>query len=154
MAEPGDVQAHNVLDNLTYRREIPVMLGVFINPARTPDQPEPTPRDWGDRTTLRKDEYNRRGIFVGTLTSAKFQFRYAFSHCKAIQGQLHLKLLKVGSEYGAVLSPIEIQKRDLIHAVFQLFLDRVDVEYGLGCRCSSSTANGEARSWIDCNQSR
>lgn len=58
MAEPGDVQAHNVLDNLTYRREIPVMLGVFINPARTPDQPEPTPRDWGDRTTLRKDEYN------------------------------------------------------------------------------------------------
>jgi enterochelin esterase family protein len=58
MAEPGDVQAHNVLDNLIYRREIPVMLGVFINPARRPDQPEPTPRDWGDRNTLRADEYN------------------------------------------------------------------------------------------------
>ena len=27
MAEPGDVQAHNVLDNLIYRRENPVMLG-------------------------------------------------------------------------------------------------------------------------------
>src|SRR5476651_992305 len=40
-AEPGDVQAQNVLDNLIYRREIPVMLGVFINPGRRPDQPEP-----------------------------------------------------------------------------------------------------------------
>lgn len=57
-AEPGDVQAHRVLDNLIYRREIPVMLGVFINPARLPEQPEPTPRDWGDNTTLRRDEYN------------------------------------------------------------------------------------------------
>ncbi len=58
MAEPGDVQAQNVLDNLIYRREIPVMLGVFINPGRRPDQPEPTPHDWGDRTTNRADEYN------------------------------------------------------------------------------------------------
>lgn len=57
-AEPGDVQAHYVLDNLIWRREIPVMLGVFINPARRPDQPEPNPREWGDRTTLRGDEYN------------------------------------------------------------------------------------------------
>ena len=32
MAEPGSVQAQHVLDNLIYRREIPVMLGVFINP--------------------------------------------------------------------------------------------------------------------------
>jgi len=58
MAEPGDVQAQNVLDNLIYRREIPVMLGVFINPGRRPDQPEPTPNDWGDKTTIRADEYN------------------------------------------------------------------------------------------------
>lgn len=58
MAEPGDVQAHNVLDNLIYRHEIPVMIGVFINPAKLPDVPEPTPRDWGDNTTLRRDEYN------------------------------------------------------------------------------------------------
>lgn len=57
-AEPGDVQAQNVLDNLIFRREIPVMLGVFINPGRRPDQPEPTPRDWGDRTSNRADEYN------------------------------------------------------------------------------------------------
>jgi len=40
-AEPGDVQAQNVLDNLIFRREIPVMLGVFICPGRRPDQPEP-----------------------------------------------------------------------------------------------------------------
>jgi len=56
--EPGDVQAHHVLDNLIYRREIPVMLGVFINPGRRPDQPEPTPSNWGDRDTNRPEEYN------------------------------------------------------------------------------------------------
>lgn len=58
MAEPGSVQGHRVLDTLIYRREIPVMLGVFINPGRRPDQPEPTPRDWGDQTTNRGPEYN------------------------------------------------------------------------------------------------
>lgn len=57
-AEPGDVQAQHVLDNLIYRREIPVMLGVFINPGRRPDQPEPTPQNWGDRDTNRPEEYN------------------------------------------------------------------------------------------------
>jgi hypothetical protein len=31
--------AQNVMDNLIYRREIPVMIGVFINPGRTPEQP-------------------------------------------------------------------------------------------------------------------
>ncbi len=54
----GDVRATNVIDNLTYRREIPVMITVFINPGRRPDQPEPTPRDWGDRNTNRPTEYN------------------------------------------------------------------------------------------------
>jgi enterochelin esterase-like enzyme len=47
-----------VLDNLMYRREIPVMLSVFINPGRTPEQPEPSPRNWGDRDTNRPTEYN------------------------------------------------------------------------------------------------
>jgi enterochelin esterase-like enzyme len=54
----GDARAPNVLDNLIYRREIPVMIGVFINPGRTPEQPEPTPQEWGDRTTNRPTEYN------------------------------------------------------------------------------------------------
>jgi len=54
----GDVRAPNVLDNLIYRREIPVMIAVFINPGRTPEQTEPTPQDWGDRTTNRPAEYN------------------------------------------------------------------------------------------------
>ena len=40
----GDIRAPNVLDNLIYRREIPVMLAVFINPGRTPEQPEPRRR--------------------------------------------------------------------------------------------------------------
>ena len=46
------------MDNLIYRREIPVMIGVFINPGRRPDQPEPTPQNWGDRDTNRPTEYN------------------------------------------------------------------------------------------------
>ncbi len=56
--ETGDIRAQNVMDNLIYRREIPVMIGVFINPGRTPEQPEPTPQNWGDRTTNRPTEYN------------------------------------------------------------------------------------------------
>lgn len=56
--EKGDIRAQNVMDNLIYRREIPVMLGVFINPGRTPEQPEPNPQEWGDRTTNRPTEYN------------------------------------------------------------------------------------------------
>jgi len=35
--ENGDLRAQNVMDNLIYRREIPVMIGVFINPGRRPD---------------------------------------------------------------------------------------------------------------------
>jgi enterochelin esterase-like enzyme len=60
MKEPGSVQGQNVLDNLIYRREIPVMIGVFINPGRRPDQPEPPEPGggWGDKTTNRPTEYN------------------------------------------------------------------------------------------------
>ncbi len=54
----GDVRATNVLDNLIHRREIPVMIAVFINPGRTPEQPEPHAKEWGDRTTNRPTEYN------------------------------------------------------------------------------------------------
>ena len=56
--EDGDLRAQNVMDNLIYRREIPVMIGVFINPGRRPEQPEPTPQNWGDRDTNRPTEYN------------------------------------------------------------------------------------------------
>ena len=56
--EKGDIRAQNVMDNLIYRREIPVMIGVFINPGRRPDQPEPTPSNWGDKDTNRPTEYN------------------------------------------------------------------------------------------------
>ncbi len=54
----GDLRVPTVFDNLIDRREIPVMLAVFINPGRTPEQPEPTPQEWGDRTTNRPTEYN------------------------------------------------------------------------------------------------
>ena len=57
--ENGDIRAQNVMDNLIYRREIPVMLAVFINPGRTPEQAEPSPQTgWGDGTTNRATEYN------------------------------------------------------------------------------------------------
>lgn len=56
--ENGDMRAQNVMDNLIYRREIPVMIGVFINPGRTPEQPEANPMNWGDGTTNRGTEYN------------------------------------------------------------------------------------------------
>ena len=57
--EKGDMRAQNVMDNLIYRREIPVMLGVFINPGRTPEQTEPSPQaGWGDGFTNRGTEYN------------------------------------------------------------------------------------------------
>jgi enterochelin esterase-like enzyme len=57
--ENGDLRAQNVMDNLIYRREIPVMIAVFINPGRRPDQPEPSPQtSWGDGTTNRGVEYN------------------------------------------------------------------------------------------------
>jgi len=58
MNPEGDIRAQNVMDNLIYRREIPVMIGVFINPGRRPDQPEPNLQEWGDRTTNRPTEYN------------------------------------------------------------------------------------------------
>jgi enterochelin esterase-like enzyme len=54
----GDLRAENVMDNLIYRREIPVMIGVFINPGRARDQPEPNAQEWGDHTTNRPTEYN------------------------------------------------------------------------------------------------
>ena len=58
MATNGDVRAPNVLDNLIWRREIPVIIAVFINPGHTTNEPEPTPREWGDRNTRRPEEYN------------------------------------------------------------------------------------------------
>ena len=57
--ENGDLRTQNVMDNLIYRREIPVMIGVFINPGRRPDQQEPSPQaGWGDGFTNRGVEYN------------------------------------------------------------------------------------------------
>jgi enterochelin esterase family protein len=58
MNPEGDMRAQNVMDNLIFRRELPVMIGVFINPGRTPDQPEPDAKEWGDKTTNRPTEYN------------------------------------------------------------------------------------------------
>lgn len=58
LAPEGDLRATNVMDNLIWRRELPVMIGVFVNPGRRPDQPEATLKEWGDRTSNRPTEYN------------------------------------------------------------------------------------------------
>jgi enterochelin esterase family protein len=58
MNPEGDVRAPDVMDNLIVRREIPVMIAVFINPGRTPDQPVASLTEWGDRTSNRPTEYN------------------------------------------------------------------------------------------------
>jgi enterochelin esterase family protein len=58
-ADPGgDLRAPNVLDNLIYRRELPVIIAVFINPGRTPAQPMATATEWGDHASNRPQEYN------------------------------------------------------------------------------------------------
>jgi enterochelin esterase family protein len=54
----GDIRAAAVFDNLIYRREIPVMIVVFINPGRTPDQPMASQSEWGDHSSNRPQEYN------------------------------------------------------------------------------------------------
>jgi enterochelin esterase-like enzyme len=54
----GNYRIPFVFDNLIYRREMPVTIGVFINPGHRPDQKEATDRDWGDGTTNRRVEYN------------------------------------------------------------------------------------------------
>ena len=58
MNPDGDMRAQNVMDNLIFRRELPVMIAVFINPGRRPDQPEPNASEWGDHATNRPTEYN------------------------------------------------------------------------------------------------
>ena len=58
IATNGDVRVPTVLDNLIWRREMPVVITVFISPAITAGQPEPSPSSWGDRDSLRPQEYN------------------------------------------------------------------------------------------------
>ncbi len=54
----GDYRIPQVFDNLIYRREMPVTIGVFINPGHRADQPEASGNNWGDGTTNRRVEYN------------------------------------------------------------------------------------------------
>lgn len=63
----GDYRIPTVLDNLIYRREIPVMIAVFVNPGRRADQQEATPQNWGDRGTNRPTEYNELNDKYATL---------------------------------------------------------------------------------------
>lgn len=54
----GDYRIPFVFDNLIHRREMPVTIGVFINPGHTAEQKEASSADWGDGTTNRRVEYN------------------------------------------------------------------------------------------------
>lgn len=84
MNPEGDMRAQNVMDNLIFRRELPVMIGVFINPGRRPDQPEPNASEWGDHTTNRPTEYNAldgkyAGVIVDELMPVLYK-QYNISH--------------------------------------------------------------------------
>jgi predicted alpha/beta superfamily hydrolase len=54
----GEMRATFVLDNLIYRREMPVTIAVFINPGRKPEQPVASQTEWGDKSANRPQEYN------------------------------------------------------------------------------------------------
>ena len=89
----GDYRIPTVFDNLAYRREMPVTIGVFINPGHGPDQKEATDADWGDRTTNRRVEYNAlddkysRLIVDELLPVLKKQYNIADDpECRAISG--------------------------------------------------------------------
>jgi enterochelin esterase family protein len=63
----GSYRISHVFDNLIYRREMPVTLGVFINPGRRPDQKEASASDWGDRINNRATEYNELNDDYATM---------------------------------------------------------------------------------------
>jgi len=63
MAEPGDVQGHNVLDNLIFRREIPVMLGVFIR---------------GDTYNEKRDWFHQNVRLMQALTKKGYELNYTW----------------------------------------------------------------------------
>jgi len=54
----GPYRIPHVFDNLIFRKEMPVTIGVFMNPGHTAEQKEATDADWGDGTTNRRVEYN------------------------------------------------------------------------------------------------
>ena len=58
VALDGAYRIPYVFDNLIYRREMPITIGVFINPGHTPSQPESTSTNWGDSINNRPTEYN------------------------------------------------------------------------------------------------
>jgi enterochelin esterase family protein len=58
VGEHGPYRIPFVFDNLIYRREMPVTIGVFINPGHTAAQEEASDKNWGDGTTNRGVEYN------------------------------------------------------------------------------------------------
>jgi enterochelin esterase family protein len=63
----GEYRIPNVFDNLIYRREMPVTIGVFVNPGHTPTQPESSSTNWGDGINNRATEYNELNDHYATL---------------------------------------------------------------------------------------
>ena len=55
----GDFRIPTVFDNLIYKREMPVTIGVFVNPGHGPGQPMSTDAMWGDGRNNRAIEYNK-----------------------------------------------------------------------------------------------
>ena len=72
----GDYRMPHVFDNLIHRREMPVTIAVFINPGRTPEQPEATSNEWGDRTNNRRERIQRARRQVREASSSTSCCRY------------------------------------------------------------------------------
>jgi enterochelin esterase-like enzyme len=70
----GDYRIPNVFDNLIYRREMPVTIGVFINPGHLPDQQESSPTNWGDsinnRGRIQRTQRHYAKLIVNELLPA------------------------------------------------------------------------------------
>jgi enterochelin esterase family protein len=89
----GDYRIPYVFDNLIYRREMPVTIGVFINPGHRADQKEASDSEWGDRTTNRRVEYNAlddtysKLIVNELLPAVKKDYKISDDpECRAISG--------------------------------------------------------------------
>jgi enterochelin esterase family protein len=128
IAPNGDLRVPNVLDNLIWRREIPVMIALFINPGKTPEQPEPTPADWGDHSTNRRVEYNSLDDKYAKVITGEF--------LPVISKQFNISLdpdrhaIAGASSGGIAAFTVAWQQPDVFHKVITIVGSFVDIRGG------------------------
>lgn len=124
----GSIRATNVLDNLIFRRELPVMIAVFINPGRRPDQPEPGAINWGDSNTNRPTEYNSLDdryarVIIDELLPTLYQ-KYSISRAAKDHGI-------GGASSGAIAAfTVAWQRPDQFHKVLSMIGSYTNIRGG------------------------